>query len=150
MENHRLYGSAPFPVAVVHGGPGAAGEMAPVAQELARNRGILEPLQTATSLAGQVDELRATLESNASPPVVLIGFSWGAWLSYIVAALHPGLVRKLLLVARGPLEERYVAQLEATRMERLKAKEQEERLALDIETNCRGRQQRQHRRNLMV
>jgi len=80
LKNYRTYGSAPYAVAVVHGGPGAAGEMAPVAQELARGRGVLEPLQTATSLAGQVDELRVTLESHAVPPVVLIGFSWGAWL----------------------------------------------------------------------
>jgi pimeloyl-ACP methyl ester carboxylesterase len=126
MENHRTYGSAPYTIAVIHGGPGAAGEMAPVARELARNQSILEPLQTATSLAGQVEELRVTLESNTAPPVVLIGHSWGAWLSYIVAALHPALVRKLLLVASGPFDERYAAQLEATRLKRLNAKEQEE------------------------
>jgi hypothetical protein len=29
MENPRKYGSAPFNTAVVHGGPGAGGEMAP-------------------------------------------------------------------------------------------------------------------------
>lgn len=131
MENHRIYGSAPYKTAVVHGGPGAASEMAPVAQELARDQGILEPLQTATSLAGQVDELRVTLESNAAPPVVLIGFSWGAWLSYIVAALHPALVRKLLLVASGPFDERYVPQIEATRLKRLNTKDQEEWQAIN-------------------
>jgi pimeloyl-ACP methyl ester carboxylesterase len=102
VENHRTYGSAPYTVAVVHGGPGAAGEMAPVARELAHDRGILEPLQTATSLEGQVEELRVTLASYTALPVVLIGFSWGAWLSYIVAARYPALVRKLLLVAAGP------------------------------------------------
>jgi pimeloyl-ACP methyl ester carboxylesterase len=79
VENHRTYGAAPYTVAVVHGGPGAAGEMAPVARELARGRGIVEPLQTATSLEGQVEELRMTLESSTAPPVVLIGYSWGAW-----------------------------------------------------------------------
>ena len=67
MENYRTYGSAPYTVAVVHGGPGAAGEMAPVARELARDRGILEPLQTATSLEGQVEELRVTLASYTAP-----------------------------------------------------------------------------------
>src|SRR5215467_3183039 len=61
VENHRTYGSAPYTVAVVDGGPGAAGEMAPVARELAGDRGILEPLQTATSLEGQVEELHVTL-----------------------------------------------------------------------------------------
>src|SRR5262249_8362679 len=110
VENHRTYGLAPYTVAVVHGGPGAAGEMAPVARALAHDRGILEPLQTATSLEGQVDELRETLESYTALPVVLIGFSWGAWLSYIVAARYPALVRKLLLVAGGPFDQRYVTQ----------------------------------------
>lgn len=100
--------------------------MAPVARELARDQGILEPLQTATSLEDQVDELRTTLESYTAPPVVLIGFSWGAWLSYIVAARYPALVRKLLLVASGPFDEQHAAQLEATRMKRLNAKQQEE------------------------
>jgi pimeloyl-ACP methyl ester carboxylesterase len=122
-KNYRTYGSAPYTVAVVHGGPGAAGEMAPVAQELARDRGILEPLQTATTLEGQVNELRATLESYARLAAVLIGFSWGAWLSYIVAARYPALVRKLLLVSSGPFDERYVAQLQETRLKRLDEKE---------------------------
>src|SRR5262249_11497381 len=85
----------------------------------ARERGIVEPLQTATSLEEQVEELRVTLASFTAPPVVLIGFSWGAWLSYIVAARYPALVRKLLLVASGPFDERYVAQLHATRLHRL-------------------------------
>jgi pimeloyl-ACP methyl ester carboxylesterase len=126
VENHRIYGLAPYTVAVVHGGPGAAGEMTPVARELARDRGILEPLQTATSLEGQVEELRLTLASCAAPPVVVMGFSWGAWLSYIVAARYPALVRKLLLVASGPFDERYVAQLHKTRLQRLTAQAQAE------------------------
>jgi pimeloyl-ACP methyl ester carboxylesterase len=126
VENHRTYGSAPYVVAVVHGGPGAAGEMAPVARELARDRGVLEPLQTATSLEGQLDELRVTLESYTAPPVVLIGFSWGAWLSYIVAARYPALVRKLILVSSGPFEERYVTQLQEIRLKRLNEKDQAE------------------------
>jgi pimeloyl-ACP methyl ester carboxylesterase len=130
VENHRTYGSAPYTVAVVHGGPGAAGEMAPVARELARDRGIVEPLQTATSLEGQVEELRVTLESYTAPPVVLMGFSWGAWLSYIVTARFPALVRKLLLIASGPFDERYVAQLHETRLQRLNAQAQAEWHAL--------------------
>ncbi len=110
---------------VVHGGPGAGGEMAPVARELARDRGVLEPIQTATSLEGQVEELRAVLGGYGDPPVVLIGFSWGAWLSFIVAARHPALVEKLILVGSGPFEEAYVARLHETRMRRLSEEERE-------------------------
>ena len=68
MKKLRRYGNEPFDVAVIHGGPGAAGEMAPVARELASGRGVLEPLQTAASLKGQVDELRTVLEENGDLP----------------------------------------------------------------------------------
>jgi len=32
MKNLRKYGKAPFSIAAIHGGPGAPGEMAPVAR----------------------------------------------------------------------------------------------------------------------
>jgi hypothetical protein len=59
MQNPTRYGKPPFRVAVIHGGPGAGGEMAPVASELSRSQGILEPLQTALSLPEQVEELKS-------------------------------------------------------------------------------------------
>jgi pimeloyl-ACP methyl ester carboxylesterase len=111
---------------VIHGGPGAAGEMALVAQILANNRGILEPLQTAESLNGQVEELKTVLEKYSELPVTLVGYSWGAWLSLILAAQYPALVNKLILVSSGPFTEEYAAQIQNTRMSRLNAQEQEE------------------------
>ena len=122
----RTYGGPPFVAAVIHGGPGAGGEMAPVARELAPHVGVVEPIQTATSLDGQVAELLAVLEAHAQLPVALVGFSWGAWLSYILAARHPAVVKKLILVGSGPFEEAYVAQLHETRMRRLSEAERAE------------------------
>jgi pimeloyl-ACP methyl ester carboxylesterase len=119
MENLRAYGDPPFEIAVIHGGPGAGGEMAPVARELASDWGVLEPIQTATSVYGQVAELRELVEVYGDPPIVLIGFSWGAWLSFITAACHPDLVRKLILVGSGPFEASYASELHRTRMSRL-------------------------------
>ncbi len=107
MEDLRKYGSAPFSVAVVHGGPGAAGEMAPVARELASVCGTLEPLQTSASIDEQVQELQTILKTHGELPVTLVGHSWGAWLCFIFAALHPGYVRKLILIGSGPFEEKY-------------------------------------------
>jgi pimeloyl-ACP methyl ester carboxylesterase len=127
MDNLRVYGQAPFRVVVLHGGPGAPGEMAPVARELARGRGVLEPLQTADTLDGQVEELRKVLETHADLPVTLIGWSWGAWLGYILSARYPALVRKLILVGCPPLEERYAARIQSTRLSRL-TKEQKREL----------------------
>ena len=123
MNNLRTYGPPPFTVAVIHGGPGAGGEMAPVARELASNRGVLEPIQTATSLDGQVDELKTVLEENGEIPITLIGHSWGAWLSYIVAAKYPSLVKKLILVSSGGFEEKYGATTQETRLMRLSESE---------------------------
>lgn len=119
MDNPRLYGAAPYMVAVVHGGPGAPGTMAPVARELASLWGVLEPLQTATSLDGQIEELRDALATHGDLPVTLIGSSWGAMLGFLLAARHPALVRKLILVGSGVYEERYAAAIEQTRLQRL-------------------------------
>ncbi|NMB79607.1 MAG: alpha/beta hydrolase [Methanomicrobiales archaeon] len=126
MKPVRKWGHGPYCVAVIHGGPGAPGEVAPVARELSTITGILEPFQTATTLDGQVQELRSTLIEEGKTPVTLIGYSWGAFLSWIVAARYPELVKKLVLVASPPFEEQYAASITQTRMRRLKKKEREE------------------------
>lgn len=118
-SNPRMYGQPPFSVAVVHGGPGAAGEMAPVARELSGLQGILEPMQTARTLNGQVDELKTLLEENAALPVTLIGYSWGAWLSFILASRYPYLVKRLVLVSSGPFLDEFASQILSTRLSRL-------------------------------
>ncbi len=100
--------------------------MAPVARRLASGWGVLEPIQTATSLKGQVEELRTVLENYGDLPVTLIGFSWGAWLSFIVAAHYPTIIKKLILVGSGPYEEKYVARLQETRLSRLSEEERTE------------------------
>ena len=92
METLRRYGNPPFSLAVIHGGPGAPGEMAPVARELSAFRGVLEPLQTAMTLEGQVRELQEVLKEHGNLPITLIGFSWGAMLSFIFTARYPELV----------------------------------------------------------
>ncbi len=85
--------------------------MAPVARELASGWGVLEPIQGAASLEGQLEELRTALEENGDLPVTLIGFSWGAWLSFVLAANYPTIVRKLILIGSGPYEEKYAARI---------------------------------------
>jgi pimeloyl-ACP methyl ester carboxylesterase len=126
MKNLRTYGQPPFTIAVLHGGPGAPGSMAPVAQELATRWSVLEPLQTAISVAGQVEELCAVLRDYGHLSVTLIGSSWGAILGFMVAARHPELVKKLILVGSGVYEKRYVAHIQATRLSRLTPAERRE------------------------
>lgn len=126
MKNLRKYGKPPFSVALIHGGPGAAGEMGPVARELKSDWGVLEPFQTVDSIEGQVQELKTVLEKNGELPLILISFSWGAWLSFIFAANYPAFVRKLILVGNGPFEEKYAVGIQKTRLERLSHKNRKE------------------------
>ena len=123
MKNVRTYGTAPFQVAVIHGGPGAPGEMAPVARELSLLCGVLEPLQTKTTAAEQVEELAAVLKEHGDLPIILIGHSWGAMLSYIFTARHPSFVKKLILVSSGPFEAHYASGIMETRLSRLTREE---------------------------
>ncbi|KPU28353.1 alpha/beta hydrolase [Caloranaerobacter sp. TR13] len=129
MENLRKYGNEPFNVAVIHGGPGAPGGMAPVARELSQICGVLEPLQTANSIEGQILELKDILENNAESPVILIGHSWGVWLSYIFAAQYPQLIKKLILVGSGSFEEKYLSTMKTNRTSRLT---EEENLRVEV------------------
>ncbi len=130
MKNLRKYGSAPFKVAVIHGGPGAPGEMAPVARELSSVRGVLEPLQIATTIEEQIGELKDVLARNGDLPVTLIGWSWGAWLSFIFTAQYPQFVRKLMLIGSGPFEEEYALKIMDNRLSRLSIEEKTETLSL--------------------
>ena len=119
MNAFRRYGRAPFTVAVVHGGPGAAGEMAPVARELSKNYGVLEPLQYSLSLEGQIQELASVLKEHCSVLVNLVGHSYGAILAYLLAGRFPELVKKLVMVGSVVLEDRYAQNIMAERRRRL-------------------------------
>lgn len=117
MENPRKYGKPPYKIIVVHGGPGAAGEMAPVARELSKGFGVLEPLQTRDSVDGQIREMSEVIKKN-NKQVVLIGWSWGAWLAALTAAKFPKLLKKLILVSSGPFEQKYAEGIMKTRIGR--------------------------------
>ncbi len=130
MGNLRKYGHKPFNVVVIHGGPGAPGEMAPVARELSPFAGVLEPLQTAATIEGQLQELKAILKKNGDIPVTLIGFSWGAMLSFIFTARYPSYVKKLILIGSGAYEEKYAVDIMKTCLNRLNDEERREVLLL--------------------
>ena len=93
--------------------------MAPVARALASTQGVLEPWQSARTVAGEVDELAGQVAAWSAPPVILVGHSWGAWLSLLVAAEHPQLLRRVVLVGSGPLRAKYAREIRRRRQERL-------------------------------
>lgn len=126
MKNIRFYGKKPYHVAVIHGGPGAPGSLAAIARELSKDIGVLEPIQTKSSVDGQVLELHDVIKEYSKVPITLIGHSWGAWLAYIFTARYPSLVNKLILVGSGPFEVKYVKVLSENRLSRLSTEEHNE------------------------
>ena len=135
MKNLRKYGEAPFKAAVIHGGPGAPGQMAPVAREISCDWGVLEPLQTAASLEGQVRELKEVLQEHGDLPLTLIGSSWGAMLSFIFSARYPAFTNKIILVGSGVYEEKYAADIVKTRLSRLSETEGREAYSMMVAMN---------------
>jgi pimeloyl-ACP methyl ester carboxylesterase len=129
MKKIRKYGNKPFKIGLLHGGPGAAGELKPVAEYLGNEFGVLELLQTEKSIEGQLNELFDQLESEADFPVTLVGYSWGAWLAFIFTSLHSNLIGKLILVSSGAFESKYNNDLTSLRFSRL---EQDDRIEAEI------------------
>jgi pimeloyl-ACP methyl ester carboxylesterase len=68
-------------------------------------------MQSKSAVHGLIEELRGQIEQYCAGPAVLIGHSWGAWLSGLTAARYPELVSKLILIGCGPLDEKYVGEI---------------------------------------
>jgi pimeloyl-ACP methyl ester carboxylesterase len=127
----RLYGPPPYRVVLVHGGPGGAGEMSPLARTLGGSLSLVEAMQTKHSIADLIDELREQIAVHAQGPAVLVGHSWGAWLCLLFAARHPEFVERIVLISSGVLEDRYAATLRATQLARLNDTERAEMATLE-------------------
>src|SRR5215467_6675893 len=106
----RTYGSAGPPVFALHGGPGAAGHMAPVAHGLADLSRVIEPFQRASgseplTVARHVADLHDVITSHAEDcRPALLGASWGAMLALAYAAAHPDSAGPLILVGCGTFD----------------------------------------------
>ncbi|HOP09751.1 MAG TPA: alpha/beta hydrolase [Candidatus Methanofastidiosa archaeon] len=142
MRNLRRYGRNPYNVVLVHGGPGAAGGMAPIGREISDIAGILEPFQTRMTISGLVDELHGAITARANAPVTLIGHSWGSWLSMIFASQHTNIVNKVILIGSGAFEESYAKGIMDTRLGRLDGSEKAELLRLNEELDNAGPERR--------
>ena len=107
----RQYGMAGPWVVLVHGGPGAGGYLAPLAQALAGSFRVLEPLQRGSgseplTVARHVADFEEVVNEccgDARPAIV--GHSWGAMLALAHAAAHPDSVRALVLIGCGTFDQ---------------------------------------------
>ena len=119
LRTIKKYGDKPYLIGLLHGGPGASGELKTVAEELSADFGVLELLQSEKSVNGQIEELHRQLISISDLPVVLIGHSWGAWLGFLFASRHQNLINKLILIGAGSFENKYNTDLMTVRLGRL-------------------------------
>lgn len=117
----RLYGKAPYKTVLVHGGPGAIGALKGFAKELSEQSkfGVVEAIQSKYSIAELIEELNCQIHDNCMEKVSLIGHSWGAWLVVLFAEKYPELVEQLILVGCAPLEDKYIAEIGARRLQNL-------------------------------
>ena len=119
----RRYGREPFVAAVIHGGPGAPGSVAPIAQELSPAFGVIEPIQSKYTVPELIEELRGQIAEVTRGSVALIGHSWGAWLSALFAAEYPQQVNRLVLVGCAPFKASYVPLITQRRLQNLSPKD---------------------------
>ena len=139
-KNFRLYGNSPYHTILIHGGPGAAGSLAPLAKKIALNFGVIEALQTEDSLQGQIKELKNIIDTQATSPIILIGHSWGAMLGYLFCAYHPTYASKLIMISSGSFEAKYARNIESTILSRLTPEQKLDvnQLSLELKNNDRN------------
>jgi pimeloyl-ACP methyl ester carboxylesterase len=123
----RSYGSSGPLVIVLHGGPGARGEAAPIARGLADSFRVLEPWQRGSgeeplSVDRHIADLHGLIESRGPadrPAPALVGESWGAMLALAYAAAYPASAGPIVLVGCGTFDEAARGRLRATLDERM-------------------------------
>ncbi len=107
MITVRTYGNSGPPVFVLHGGPGAAGYMAPVARELSSDYRVFEPLQRRSgdiplTVDQHIADLREVVDACCpGERPALVGSSWGAMLALAFAGVHSDLAGPLVLIGSG-------------------------------------------------
>ena len=74
-------------------------------------------------------------EEYSEEPVLLVGYSWGAWLSFIFAAVHPELVKKIILVSSGPFDASYASRVSETRLSRFNDEDKRHLKSLEMKLN---------------
>lgn len=115
----KEHGTGPDSVIALHGGPAAAGDIAPLARELGGRWHVLEPFQRGSggrslTVATHVHDLDDLIrERCGGHRPVLVGHSWGAMLALAYAADHPTTPAALVLIGCGTFSVAARAEFEA-------------------------------------
>lgn len=106
----RRYGKTGPLVIVLHGGPAAVGDAAPIAKGLAKSFRAVEPWQRGSgseplSVARHVADLHElATDLGGESPIAIVGHSWGAMLALCYAAEHPDNSGPIVLVGCGTFD----------------------------------------------
>ncbi len=120
----RTYGTSGASVIVLHGGPAAVGEAAPIARGLSGSFRVLEPWQRGSgseplSVARHVEDLHELVRARCpGERPALVGASWGAMLALAYAAEHPLEAGPIVLIGCGTFDAAARARFLATLQER--------------------------------
>jgi len=95
---------------LLHGGPGVAGYLEPLARGVGDSFRVLEPFQrrsggeplTVATHVADLDELLERQCGDEQP--VLVGHSWGAMLALAYGAKHPRRARSIVLIGCGTFD----------------------------------------------
>ena len=116
----RLHGKDGPEVVLLHGGPGAPGSVWSLAEALADEFRVLEPLQRRCGdVPLTVRQHVEDLAEVAPPSAPIVGWSWGAMLALSYAAAFPERVTGLVLVGCGTYDVESRDLLEERKRERL-------------------------------
>ncbi len=116
----RHYGESGPLVLVLHGGPAAVGDVAPLAKGLAESFRAVEPWQRGSggvplTVARHVADLHElATDLGGDTPVAIVGHSWGAMLALCYAAEHPRNAGPIALVGCGTFDRAGRNQMQAT------------------------------------
>ena len=105
----RRHGSAGPLVLCLHGGPGAPGEVAPVAARLGMHYRVLEPFErrsgaTPLSLTLHANDLAQLVLGEEAPHAAVVGFSSGAITALTFAASWSHLCRAVVLIGAATVD----------------------------------------------
>lgn len=123
---YRTYGSSGLQVILLHGGPGAAGYMAPIGRALADSFQVFEPFQRRGSqdqpatVSRHIEDLHDFIQARCGGrQPTLVGHSWGAMLALAYAAEYPDQAGSLVLIGCGTFDEPSRDQMEKIRSQRM-------------------------------
>lgn len=121
----RHYGQAGPQVLVLHGGPAAVGDVAPIARGISKSFRAVEPWQRGSgsvplSVSRHVADLHElACDLGGDSPLAIVGHSWGAMLALCYAAEYPSKAGPIALVGCGTFDPAARNRMQATIEDRL-------------------------------